>query len=256
MTDEAKDAEKTEDAEAKAEDAKTEAPEAEAEAGAEPEGDIAEALDFARGEVDDEDLRVLETAVDNIDFATRKATPERLERLQAISVRLGDLCEQIAQGKRKPRPERAPLTDEEEARYTTLVEEGLAAGERGNLAEARSKFEDAVLLDPEGVGGLYNLGVVYGLLAHMNVARMEFFDDYTRDEVFVEKAKVCYDKVLEIRENHLPSLNNLATLYAMRDERDLAVEILERMLTITPAEDADKKYLDEAKNQLEELKTV
>ena len=222
----------------------------------EDEADIAQALDFDRGEVDDQDLQLLTDAIDTIDFATRRATPERLKRLKELSIRLDDLCEQIAQGKRTPRPERAALTSDEEARYNTLVEEGLAAGERGNLAEARRKLEDAVLIDPEGVGALYNLGVVYGLLAHMNVARMEFYDDYTRDEVFVEKAKHCYDKVLEVREDHLASLNNLATLYAMRDERDLAIEILERMLTISPEDDEDKKFLSQAQGQLDELKSI
>ena len=81
-------------------------------------------------------------------------------------------------------------------------------------------------------------------------------DDYTRDEVFVEKAKHCYDKVLEVREDHLASLNTLATLYAMRDERDLAIEILERMLTISPEDDEDKKFLSQAQGQLDELKSI
>ena len=222
----------------------------------ETEADIAAALDFDRGEVDDDDLQTLTDAIDSIDFATRKASPERLQRLKELAVRLDDLCTQIADGKRSPRPERAPLSDEEEARYGTLVEEGLAAGERGNLAEARRKLEDAVLLDPEGTGALYNLGVVYGLLAHMNIARMEFYDDYTRDEVFIEKAKLCYDKVLELQDDHLPSLNNLATLYAMRDERDLAIEILERMLKVNAETDEDKKCLASAQKQLEELKSI
>lgn len=227
-----------------------------AEAQAAPD-DIADALEFSRGEIDDEDLSLLEQGVDGIDFATRKATPERLARLEALAARLSDLCQQVKQGKRTPRAALAPLTAEEEARYTTLVEEGLAAGERGNLEQARGKLEDAVLLDPEGIGALYNLGVLYGLLAHMNVARGEFIvDDHTtRDELFLEKAQACYDKVLELQEDHLPSLNNLATLYAMRDENDLAIEVLQRMQKVSPKDDADKKYLEQAKRQLEELQS-
>lgn len=218
--------------------------------------DIADALDLARGELDDEDLAALEAAVDAVDFATRRASPERQARLDALVARLVDVAQQIKDGRRKPGPERGPLTAEEEARYQALVEEGVQAGERGNLELAQERLGAAVLLDPEGVVGLFNLGVVYGLLAHMNMAKAEFYDDRVRDESYAQRAQICYERVLEVEPEHLAALNNLATLYAMRDERDLATEVLNRMLTIEPKDDQDRRYLDAARRQLDELSSI
>lgn len=218
--------------------------------------DIADALDIARGELNDQDLDLLEGAIDTVDFATRRATPERQQRLEALVARLQDVTQQIKAGERRPGPERGPLSPEDEARYQALVEEGVAAGERGNFEVAMQKLGAAVLLDPEGVTALFNLGVVYGLLAHMNMARAEFYDDKTRDEVYAVRAKVCYDRVLEQEPEHLAALNNLATLHSMRDERDLAIEYLRRMLSIAPQDDQDKRYLENAKGQLAELESI
>lgn len=220
-----------------------------------PAGDD-DGLDLARGEVDDDDLAGLDAAIDAIDFATRRATPERQARLAAAIARLTDVAEQIKAGQRKPSAERAPLTDEQKARWRQLVDEGVAAGERGDLAVARGKLEDAVRLDPEGVEGLFNLGVVYGLFAHKNVAKSEFYDDYTRDEVWTERAQRFYDRVLELDPKHTPSLKNLATLYAMRDERDLAADVLRRLVALEPQDDLDRTLIAEAKAQLTELESI
>ncbi len=210
-------------------------------------------LDVARGEVTDEDLDGLEAAIDSIDFATRKATAERKARLGALIARAQDIADQIEQGVRRAPAEAQPLSAEQQARYQALVDEGVNAGEQGDLVQARKKLEEAVRLSAEGIEGLFNLGVVYGLIAHREIAKGEFYDNYVRDEVFVEKAKICYDRVLELEPQHLPSLKNLATLYAMRDERDLARDYLRRVLEVAPKDDGDKALLDEARQQLAEL---
>lgn len=210
-------------------------------------------LDVARGEVTDEDLDGLQAAIDSIDFATRKATPERQARLAALIARAQDIADQIKQGIRRAPAEAQPLSPEQQARYQALVDEGVTAGEKADLVEARRKLEEAVRLSPEGIEGLFNLGVVYGLIAHREIAKGEFYDDYVRDEVFVEKAKICYDRVLELEPQHLPSLKNLATLYAMREERDLARDYLRRVLEVPPKDEGDKALLDEARQQLAEL---
>lgn len=210
-------------------------------------------VDVARGEVTDEDLDGLEAAIDAIDFATRRATPERQTRLAALIARLQDVADQIKQGVRRPAAEAQPLSPEQQVRYQALVDEGVAAGEQGDLPLARRKLEEAVRLAPEGIDGLFNLGVVYGLIAHREIAKGEFYDDYVRDEVFVNKAKICYDRVLELDPRHLPSLKNLATLYAMREERDLARDYLRRLLEVEPQSDDDKALIEEARQQLAEL---
>ncbi|MCO5167343.1 MAG: hypothetical protein M9894_13420 [Planctomycetes bacterium] len=212
-----------------------------------------DALDIARGEVTDEDLDGLEAAIDSLDFATRKAAPARQTRLEALVARLQDVTDQIRQGVRRAAPDRQPLTEEQQARYQALVDEGVAAGEGGDLPAARGKLEEAARLDPDGIDALFNLGVVYGLIAHREIAKGEFYDDYVRDEVFVEKAKICYDRVLEREPRHMASLKNLATLYAMREERDLARDYLRRLLEVAPQDDGERQLLEEARQQLAEL---
>jgi tetratricopeptide (TPR) repeat protein len=166
------------------------------------------------------------------------------------------VCDQIRQGIRKGAAEGEPLTPEAQARVTGLVDEAVAAGERGELDRARAKLEEAVRLDPEGVEALFNLGVVYGLIAHREISKGEFYDNYVRDEVFVEKAKICYDRVLELDARHLPSLKNLATLYAMRDERDLAMDYLRRIIGAEAQDDGDRALVAQARQQLSELESI
>lgn len=213
-------------------------------------------LDVARGEVSDDDLAQLEAAVDAIDFATRKASPERLERLKALVSRQQDLIDQITKGVRTPKAERQPVTPEQQARFQQLVDEGVAAGERGDLPAARKALEEAVRLAPEAIEGLFNLGVVYGLIAHREISKAEFYDSYSRDEILVGKAKNCYDRVLELEPKHLPSLKNLATLYTIRQEPDVAKEYLKRLLEVAPQTDDDKAILEEARQQLAELDSI
>lgn len=223
---------------------------------AQEEASVLDALDLARGEVNDEDLEALEAAIHSIDFATRKASPERLERLVALHGRLGEVVEEIRSGRRRPQAELIAPTGEALERYQALIDQGVAAGERGDLDEAARHLEDAVRLHPEGLDGLFNLGVVYGLLAHRNIAKAEFYDDYTRDHVFLSKAQICYGRVLELDPEHLPSLNNLATLYSMRDNRDEAVPLLKRIVAIEPKGEDERQLVAEARAQLEELESI
>lgn len=77
-----------------------------------------------------------------------------------------------------------------------------------------------------------------------------------RDEVFIERAKICYDHLLELEPNHLPSLNNLATLYSVRDNREQAIPILRRIVEIKPQSKEDEDLITSARSQLQELETI
>jgi tetratricopeptide (TPR) repeat protein len=177
-------------------------------------------------------------------------------RLEALSSRLADVIEQIKAGVRKAATEPDELSEEALQICQNLVDQGIAAGEKGNLQEARGYLEEAVRLNPDGLDALFNLGVVYGLLAHHNIARAEFYDDYVRDEVFVERAKICYDHLLELEPDHIPSLNNLATLYSVRDERGQAIPLLKRIIGIEAKTDDEKALIASAKSQLSELESI
>ncbi len=218
--------------------------------GDEKSKDVLDSLDLSRGEVDEQDLQGLLDAVDALDFASRRATEDRLTQLRALHARLGNVIEQIARGERASLPDQEPLTAEQEARYEALVDQGLDAGRARNLDAALKALQEAVRVNPEGIDGLFNLGVVYGLVAHKNITTAEFYDDYTRDEIYVEKARICYDHVLDLEPNHLPSLNNLATLYSMRDDSEAAKAYLNRILEVEPSTDVERHILVE---QLKEL---
>jgi len=234
-------------------DAAPEAPEADAAAAGEKGKDVLDSLDLSRGVVDEQDLNGLLDAVDALDFATRRASEEHLTQLRSLHARLGNVIEQISRGERASLPDQEPLTAEQEARYETLVDQGLDAGRARNLDAALKALQEAVRVNPEGIDGLFNLGVVYGLVAHKNITTAEFYDDYTRDEIYVEKARICYDHVLDIEPNHLPSLNNLATLYSMRDDSEAAKGYLNRILEVEPSTDVERHILAEAREQLKEL---
>ena len=256
-TDEAEDA-KAEDAkadDAKADDAEADVAEAEVAEGGASEGAADDDLDLDRGELSDDDLDILETAIGSVDFATRRATSERLQRLTSLQDRLGDVVEQIRAGKRRQQ-ERSEPTEADLDRAQQLVDEGISAGEKGDLDQAMKTLEEAVRLDPDGIDALFNLGVVYGLLAHKNIAKAEFYDDYTRDEVFTEKARICYDRVLEQDAEHLPSLNNLATLASMRDNREEAMRILQQIVGIAPKGPDDQAIVAAAREQLADIDSI
>ena len=78
--------------------------------------DTSAALDLARGEITDDDIATLEQAVDQIDFASRKATPDRLARLRSIALRLSSLAEQVEKGVRTRDPDAPPLSDDDARR--------------------------------------------------------------------------------------------------------------------------------------------
>lgn len=216
--------------------------------------DVLDKLDLTRGEIDANDLKGLMDAVDAIDFAARRASEADLASLRSLHARLGDVIEQIARGERSALPEQEPLTPEQEARYEALIDQGLEAGRGRDLKSAQSSLEEAVRLNPEGIDGLFNLGVVYGLIAHHNITKAEFYDDYTQDEIYLEKARLCYDHVLDLDPLHMPSLNNLATLYSMRDDRESAITYLERIVSAEPRSDVERHLAADARVQLAELR--
>jgi tetratricopeptide (TPR) repeat protein len=209
------------------------------------DADALEALDLARGDVNDDDLDTLAQALDLIDFAARRATPERLERLRGLSGRLQDLAEQVAKGIRKRAQDRPPLSPEEEAKYDKLVSEGIDLGEKGEFDVARERLEAAVLLDPDEASGLFNLGVLYGRLAEAAALKGNFYVSHVPDEVYAEKSVFCYERVLELDPKHTAALTNLAAVYDLRGETDLAKDALQRCLAMDPANEKARAHLED-----------
>jgi tetratricopeptide (TPR) repeat protein len=199
-------------------------------------------LDLARGDVNEDDLADLAGAIDEIDFAARRTTPECLARLRALSTRLADLVDQVDKGVRK-RSDAKQLSPEEEKRYDALVHEGVTAAERGDLERARECLENAVRLDPDEVSGLFNLGVLYGKLGEST--KGSFGMTHGFDEVYADKATFCFERVTELDATNAQAWTNLAAIYDVRGETDEAKEALRRALEIDPNEKKAKDHLRE-----------
>jgi len=200
------------------------------------------ALDLARSDLTDEDLDDLEQAINEIDFAARRAAPDRLERLRWLSTRLADVVEQIGQGIRRRSETQRPLSKEEEERYDILVAEGVKLAEKGELDKARQKLEQAARIDPDEPSGLFNLGVLYGKL--MDAAAPQF-TAHAYDEVYADKAAFCFERTFELDPQNAQALTNLAAIYDIRGWTGLAKEALKKALEIDPKEEKARAHLAE-----------
>lgn len=131
--------------------------------------------------------------------------------------------------------------------YDGLVERAVELAEREKHAEAIECLKKAIELDDDRPEAHYNLAVVYGLLAMGDVAIEELFDDHVDDEILFQNAVEEYQRVLEIEPGHIPAHNNLATIFALHGERDLAIQELELSLDLDPDQ-------PEVREQLEDLR--
>lgn len=210
----------------------------------EAKADGPETLDLLRGEVSDEDLAELDAALDAIDFAARKAAPERLAKLRAAHARLGDLIEQVEKGTRKT-TDRPPPSADDEAKVKAIVDEAVAHGEAGRLEDALERLLAALRIAPESLDVLFNLGVVYGKLANSASGQSGIYAQRKVDEAWTEKAVSAYTRLLEIDAENVHALNNLATLHDLQGETELAIELLQRSLQAQPDQAEVKQHLEE-----------
>ena len=209
------------------------------------EGPGPETLDLLRGEVSDEDLAELDWALDAIDFAARKATPERVSKLKAAQTRLADLIEQVEKGTRKRAADRPPVSADDEAKVKALVDEAVGHGEAGRLEEALDRLLAALRIDPDSLDVLFNLGVVYGKLANATSGQSGIYAARGVDDAWAEKAMSAYGRLLEIDSENVHALNNLATIHELQGETELAVELLRRSLSIDGGQVEVKHHLEE-----------
>jgi len=134
-----------------------------------------------------------------------------------------------------------------ETSYEQLVAQGAAFAEKEQFAEAIDVLEHAIDLDPDQPDAHYNLAVIHGLLAMSDLQVEEYFEDQVDEEILLQNAIEEYQCVLELDDKYVAAHNNLATIYALHGERDLAAHELELSLKIDPDQ-------PEIREQLEELK--
>ena len=134
-----------------------------------------------------------------------------------------------------------------EATYEQLVAQGTELAEQEKFAEAIDILEHAIELDPDQPDAHYNLAVIYGLLAMSDLEVEEYFEDQVDEEILLQNAIEEYQCVLELDDKHVAAHNNLATIYALHGERDLATHELELSLSLDPDQPDVREQLDELK---------
>jgi len=129
--------------------------------------------------------------------------------------------------------------------YEGLVARGAELAEGQQFAEAIRVFQRAIELAPDEPDAHYNLAVIYGLLAMSDLAVEEYLEDHVDDEIMLQNAIEGYQRVLELDDKHIAAHNNLATIYALHGERDLAIHELELSLELDPNQPDAREQLDE-----------
>jgi len=129
--------------------------------------------------------------------------------------------------------------------YSDLVTRGIALAEDKEFAEAIRLLELAVELDDTQPDAHYNLGVIYGLLAMSDLKHEDYFEDHVDEEILLQNAIEHYQAALEADPTHIPAHNNLATIFALHGERELAAFELETSLGLDPDQPEIAKQLEE-----------
>jgi tetratricopeptide (TPR) repeat protein len=136
-------------------------------------------------------------------------------------------------------------------RGVSILEEelGKADGGTGDLAarrEALDLLERAWALRPDDPDVLYALGVACGMRAMALLRGPELgLAGRTGAESSLQRAIFAFSRAVEIDPKRSDALNTLATLHAMRGDRELAIEALRRSLQVRPDQPDVRERLEE-----------
>jgi len=105
--------------------------------------------------------------------------------------------------------------------FMATLDEVLAAAvqfhQRGNFAEAERLYREALVVDPQSVMALGNLGALF------------------QAQKRLDEAIVCYKRVLELQLNHAQAHCNLGSIYKDQRQYERAVECYQLALQCNPA---------------------
>jgi tetratricopeptide (TPR) repeat protein len=134
----------------------------------------------------------------------------------------------------------------------SMIDEGETLSENGNFEEAINVFTSVVEHFPESPLGYYNLGVAHFLKLREEIENSELWEDLVDEEGHYEEAVTCFEQALELQEDYVPALNNLATAYAMRGKYQEAIELWERSLEIDPDQSEIRQDLQNVQAQMDD----
>ncbi len=135
---------------------------------------------------------------------------------------------------------------------SSILEEGLSLAESGDLDEAIDVLSDAVERFPESPLSHYNLGVAQFMKLKEDLEHTEMWEDFSDEEGHYEEAVSAFEHALEIDPKFVGALNNLATLYALRNRAEDAISLWERSLEFEPDQPDVRADLDDFRAHLEE----
>ena len=130
--------------------------------------------------------------------------------------------------------------------FESLVQRGAEAMRARRLEEALELFERALALRSDDPEALYGAGTVYGLRALERLRENpSLLEDRTPAESDLAKAILSYQRVAELDPGFFEALNNLATLYTIIGDRELAVDAFKRSLEASPDQPEVRERLEE-----------
>ena len=132
--------------------------------------------------------------------------------------------------------------------FDELASKGLQLLEsKGDLLDACRLLERALAIHTDDAEVAYGLGVAYGLLAlrALSTAPASLLDSSAAAEALAARAILCYQRAVDLDPGNAQPWNNLATLYALRGDRELAVEALKRSLQAEPGQPNVRERLEE-----------
>ena len=108
------------------------------------------------------------------------------------------------------------MSDEKDLTFDQTFDLAIQNHQNNNLQDAKNYYQKVLKIDPNHLGALNNLGVIYKNL-----------QDY-------QKAKDCYEKIIEIDPNHATALNNLGGVFKKLGENQKAKDCYEKIIEIDP----------------------
>ena len=108
------------------------------------------------------------------------------------------------------------MNDEKDLTVNETFNLAIKNHQNNNLQDAKNYYQKVLKIDPDHLGALNNLGVIYKNLQEN------------------QKARDCYEKAIEIDPNYANAHNNLGVIFKNQKEYQKAKECFEKAIEINP----------------------
>lgn len=151
----------------------------------------------------------------------------------------------------KPKDELRKILEKDPDDRDALVEMAIVYAEDEDYQSARKYFERALELYPEDPVIYYDLGFLYKMMLLKDTEHLELWEDASDEQVLMEDAIYYFQKALDINPDYINALNNLASLYAIKNNYDEAISLWKRSLEIDDSQEMVKNDIQAILNKFE-----